>query len=187
MHSDFPVVLDACVLANGRLCDFYLRLAEPPRLYLPVWSTQILDEVQRTQTTKLKRPYSLSLAAYWREEVQKAFPASTVEGWESFLSLAKNQAKDRHVLAAAIAAKASLIVTFNLRDFPATELSPHGVEAQSPQDHLLTLWSIEPAIVMSKLALMAKERGEDLEDLLIALGRSFPEFSRFVLKFVGLI
>ena len=187
MHSDFPAVLDACVLANGRLCDLYLRLAESPRLYLPIWSIQILEEVRRTQTTKLKHPYSLSLAAYWREEVQKAFPASTVEGWENFMSLAKNQEKDRHVLAAAIAAKASLIITFNLRDFPATALSPHGVEAQSPQDHLLTLWSIEPAIVMSKLALMAKDRDEDLEDLLIALGRSVPEFSRHVLKFAGLI
>jgi hypothetical protein len=80
MHSDFPVVLDACVLANGRLCDLYLRLAEPPRLYIPIWSSQILDEVQRTQTTKLKRPYPLSLAEHWREEVQRAFPASLVEG-----------------------------------------------------------------------------------------------------------
>ncbi len=187
MYGNFPVVLDACVLANGRLCDLYLRLAEPPRLYLPIWSTQILEEVHRTQTTKLKRPYSLSLAAYWREEVQKAFPASTVDGWENFLSLANNQEKDRHVLAAAIAAKSSLIITFNLRDFPATALTPHGVEAQSPQDHLLTLWSVAPAIVISKLALMAKERDEDLEDMLIALGRSVPEFSGFVLKFAGLI
>ena len=144
-----------------------------------------MDEVQRTQTTKLKRPYPLSLAEYWREEVQRAFPASLVEGWENFLSLAKNQAKDRHVLVAAIAAKASLIVTFNLRDFPAPALSPHGVEAQSPQDHLLTLWSIEPVVVMSKLARMAKDRREDLEDLLIALGRSVPEFSRFVLESAG--
>lgn len=55
MQADFKVVLDACVLANAGLYDLFLRLAEPPRLYLPLWSQEILDEVHRTQTTKLKR------------------------------------------------------------------------------------------------------------------------------------
>lgn len=45
MQADFQVVLDACVLANAGLCDLFLRLAEPPRLYLPLWSQEILDEV----------------------------------------------------------------------------------------------------------------------------------------------
>lgn len=54
MHSDFPVILDACVLVNGALCDLYLRLAEPPRLYTPVWSAQILDEVCGGSTPRSK-------------------------------------------------------------------------------------------------------------------------------------
>lgn len=49
MKADFPVVLDACVLANIRVCDLFLRLAEEPRLYLPYWSETILNETQRTQ------------------------------------------------------------------------------------------------------------------------------------------
>ena len=36
------VVLDACVLANFSLCDTLLRLAEPPRLYEPKWSEEII-------------------------------------------------------------------------------------------------------------------------------------------------
>ncbi len=43
MNADFPVILDACVLANQRITDLLLRLAETPRLFLPRWSKQILD------------------------------------------------------------------------------------------------------------------------------------------------
>jgi hypothetical protein len=37
------VVLDACVLANFSLCDTILRLAEPPRLFEPKWSEEIIS------------------------------------------------------------------------------------------------------------------------------------------------
>jgi predicted nucleic acid-binding protein len=185
MHGDFRVVLDACVLANGRVCDLYLRLAEPPRLYLPVWSSRILEEVWRTQTAKLKRPYPPELADYWRTEVSRAFAEACVEGWERFEPLLENDEKDRHVLAAAIAAGATTIVTFNLRDFPAKALEPHGVVALHPQDHLLSLWGIHPVLVAAKLSVMANERGEKLEDLLIHLGRSIPRFSSRVFDAIG--
>ena len=36
------VVLDACILVNVFLCDTLLRLAEPPRLYEPKWSEEII-------------------------------------------------------------------------------------------------------------------------------------------------
>lgn len=186
MHGDFPVVLDACVLANGRLCDLYLKLAEPPRLYSPLWSEEILREVWKVQTQKLKRPYPPELADYWRKEVTKAFPEACVEDWEKFLPLATNDEKDRHVVAAAIGAKASAIVTFNIRDFPSAALTPYGLEALEPQDHLMTLWSINSAVVVSKLGLMAHEKGEDLEDVLIHLGRSVPKFSAMALESLGL-
>lgn len=39
---------------------------------------------------------------------------------------------DRHVLAAAIEVGADYILTFNLGDFPAAQLDPHGVEAVDP-------------------------------------------------------
>ena len=78
-QANFKVVLDACVLANARVCDLYLRLAEGPRLFLPRWSIEILEEVTRTQITKLKRPYSSELAAHWRGEVMAAFPEALIE------------------------------------------------------------------------------------------------------------
>jgi hypothetical protein len=47
------VVLDACVLVNAALRDTLLRIAEPPRLYLPRWSKDILEETTRTLEGKL--------------------------------------------------------------------------------------------------------------------------------------
>ncbi|AAL45988.1 PIN domain-containing protein (plasmid) [Agrobacterium fabrum] len=46
---------------------------------------------------------------------------------------------DRHVLAAAISARASVIVTWNLKDFPARDLLAHGVTSKSPDDFLTDL------------------------------------------------
>lgn len=46
---------------------------------------------------------------------------------------------DKHVLAAAIKADASIIVTFNLKDFPNEILSKYGIEAQHPDDFIIKL------------------------------------------------
>ena len=72
MRADYPVVLDACVLAPANTCDLLLRLAETPRLYVPQWSEDILAEVRRTQVEKLKWPEEL--ARYWQEQVRASFP-----------------------------------------------------------------------------------------------------------------
>ena len=48
MKSARPVVLDACVLIPMPLADTLLRLAAGPRLFLPKWSDQIMEEVTRT-------------------------------------------------------------------------------------------------------------------------------------------
>jgi hypothetical protein len=53
---------------------------------------------------------------------------------------------DRHVLAAAIRCTASVIVTFNERDFPSAILLPFGIEAQHPDlfiDNLYALYASE--------------------------------------------
>jgi hypothetical protein len=73
MNASSRVVLDACVLANFGLCDLFLTLAKPPRLYQPVWNREILDEVQRSQVGKLGWPEGL--AKSWRSR-----PADPMRG-----------------------------------------------------------------------------------------------------------
>jgi hypothetical protein len=56
---------------------------------------------------------------------------------------------DRHVLAAAIAGKSSVIVTWNLKDFPAPNLLHYGVTNQSPDDFLTDLDAVFPDALIS--------------------------------------
>ena len=55
---------------------------------------------------------------------------------------------DRHVLAAAIRGGANVIVTMNLRDFPATIVAPFGIKAQHPDDFVLHLLHLAPDVVL---------------------------------------
>ena len=60
-----------------------------------------------------------------------------VTGYESVVAtLVLPDLDDRHVLAAAIHARADAIVTFNLADFPAQVLAGFGIEVLHPDDLL---------------------------------------------------
>jgi len=137
--------------------------------------------VKRTQTTKLKPPFPRELADYWRQQVTTAFPEAMIAGFEHMLPQLENKEKDRHVLAAAIQGGLSLIVTFNLKDFQDGALKRWNVQAVHPQDYLLTLYSMNPGVVLTKVAGIAADRGEEMQDVLIHLGKSLSAFSRRLL------
>jgi len=179
MRADYPVLLDACVLANHGVCDLLLRLAERPRLFVPYWSEEILAEVRRTHVEKLNWPPDL--ADYFQQQVRISFPAALVSGYEPLIPVLSNDAKDRHVLAAAIHGKCPLILTFNLRHFPQAALTPHSVCVSHPGDYLEVLYEMAPEQVTATLGEIAGRRNQDIEDVLIQLGRSLPKFSRRLL------
>lgn len=56
-----------------------------------------------------------------------------VKGYRSLIPrLRLRDLNERHVLAAAVRAKVDVIVIFNLKHFPAEQLSPYGIVAQHP-------------------------------------------------------
>ena len=175
MRADFKVCLDACVLVNIRLCDLLLRLAEKPRLFLPIWSDDILKEVHRTHVNKLR--WEVELADSFQKEVRRFFPDALTDNYEYILPLLTNHPKDRHVLAAAIRAGSSLIVTFNLKDFPEEALSKWNVEATHPQNYLLVLYELDPNQIIQRVAKIAGQRDETQLDTLVELGKSCPAFA----------
>lgn len=89
------------------------------------------------------------------------------------------------MLAAAIQGGVSVIVTFNLRDFTETATRPWKVDVVHPQDYLLTLYSMNPAVMVGKLSGIATSFDQDLQDTLIHLGKSLPAFSRRLLQDLG--
>ena len=131
-----PVLLDACVLVPQRLSSLLLTLAEEG-LFEPRWSERLLAETERALTGKLglSRDRAVRRLAAMRE----AFPEAAVHGFEPLEEELTCHAKDRHVLAAAIAAGADTLVTFNVRDFPDQSSQPHGITVTDPDVFLLEL------------------------------------------------
>ncbi len=71
-----------------------------------------------------------------------------ITGYEDLIpGLQLPDPNDRHVLAAAIRGRADVIVTANLRDFPAETLAEFGIDAQHPDEFVLHLIDLAPGIV----------------------------------------
>lgn len=79
-----------------------------------------------------------------------ALPDATVVGYETHIkSFELPDPDDRHV--AAIKAGASIIVIWNLRDFPVGELRRHGLTRQSPDAFLSDLHDQAPDMLVDSL------------------------------------
>lgn len=126
-------VFDANVLYSASLRDFLLRLAMS-KLVKPYWSAEIQNEW--AQGLRRKRPdLSPERLERTRREMARHFPKSCIAGFEHLIpTLQLPDPDDRHVLALAIHTKAPLIVTLNLKDFPAGVLARYHVEAIPPDD-----------------------------------------------------
>lgn len=142
-----PAVLDACVLVP-LIAREALFTAAKAGWFAPRWSRRILEE-WRAAATKTGAGGRATPAAFVDGDValaRAAFPDAEISGWEALEGpLDLPDWNDRHVLAAALAADASLIITDNLRDFPRRALSVHGVAAQSSDDALRRFAEARPA------------------------------------------
>lgn len=73
------------------------------------------------------------------------FRETTVTGYERLIDDMKGvHKKDRHVAAAAKQGSCGVILTNNLKHFPASALAPHGIVAQKPDDFLLPILLANP-------------------------------------------
>ncbi|WP_288408075.1 PIN domain-containing protein [uncultured Herbaspirillum sp.] len=145
-HSPFTVVYDACVLYPAPLRDFLMWLGLSG-CFRARWSQAIHDEWKRNLL--INRP-DLNPVQLDRTSalMDRAIPDSLVEGYETLIpGLTLPDPDDRHVLATAIRCGASVIVTFNERDFPAQALIPYGIEAQHPDEFAHNLLDLDPAAV----------------------------------------
>jgi predicted nucleic acid-binding protein len=139
--ANFTVVYDASVLYPAPLRDFLMRLALTD-LFRARWTEDIHEEWIRS-VLEVRTDLRREQLERTRELMNANVRDCLVEGYQSLIpGLELPDPDDRHVLAAAIRASASVIVTFNLRDFPAARLEQYGVEAQHPDEfiaHLIDL------------------------------------------------
>lgn len=129
----FVVIYDTSVLYPSTLRDLLLRIAQTG-LVQAKWTDRILDEMVRAvlrdrphlEAAKLERT---------RDLMVRSVRDCLVYGYEPLIeSLKLPDPDDRHVLAAAVRARAQVILTNNLRDFPSAELSGWDIEARSADD-----------------------------------------------------
>jgi len=146
--GNFIAVYDACVLYPAPLRDFLMWLAlTGTDLFAPRWTEEI--HAEWTRNVLLNRPDLTREQLTRTKNLMNAYvPNCVVTDYESLIpSIELPDPGDRHVLAAAIVAQASVIVTFNLSDFPAQKLALYGIEAMHPDKFVLELIDMNPQTI----------------------------------------
>lgn len=176
MSESFGAVIDTCVLYPAHLRDTLLRLGERG-LYRVLWSSDILEELERSL---LRNGRTQDSVDHIVNEMRGAFPDADVSDYQSLVSSMQCHTKDRHVLAAAIRAKASVVITFNKKHFP-PNTGDTEVEIIHPDDFLLDLLDLQPSMVIDELRQQAQANRyapKTLNDLLDALTKAgVPSFA----------
>lgn len=152
-------IYDACVLFPAPLRDLLNRMAAA-EIVRARWTEEILDECFRAILRSRKDLHSNALSRT-RSLLIQAVPDCIVTGYEHHIaSLNLPDENDRHVLAAAIECKASIIVTANLGDFPDETLSRYSIRAQHPDQFVRGLIDEHPftiaAIVTRQASLLQR-------------------------------
>jgi len=177
------VVLDANILFPLYLRELLLRIASQGT-FSPIWSQAILDEA--TKNLVAKNMMTVEKAAGFESVLKKLYPEAMTEIPTELVAKMTNHPKDRHVLATAVFAGASIIVTNNLRDFQAKDLSCWNITAQSPEKFLIDLYDLHSEEIMQVVTEMAGKLKDltlkdkptlGMERLLLLLEKTAAEFS----------
>ena len=162
------------------LCDTLLRTAEA-ELYEVHFSQEILDGATRNLVKKGRM--TSAKATRFQQMLKTHFPEAMVEVPLELVGMMTNHSDDRHVVAAAIIAKAEVIITSNLKHFPAEALAPFGIEAWHPDDFLAYLYDL----FSEKIIQVIQQQSEGLNNPPLTFGELLDllEHSNRLLKFVG--
>lgn len=144
------LVLDACILMSGVLRPALLDIADLG-WFRPVWSERIGVEWRRNAA----RIWGVDpgvLAHEWQRMNQR-FPQADAGDVTPYLAgLRESDAKDWHVIAAGLAARARRpgefrdvsVLTWNLKDFRRAELRRLGLRLTDPDRLLSAWWQADP-------------------------------------------
>ena len=144
----FTAFYDANVLYPAELRNLFMHLALTG-LFRAKWSADVHEE---WISALLEKRLDLTREKLERTRILMDLHATDalVTGYEDLIpGLQLPDPDDRHVLAAAIRGQADVIVTLNLRDFPADVVGAFGIEAQHPDEFLLRLFDLSPGVVIA--------------------------------------
>jgi predicted nucleic acid-binding protein len=139
MVSDLPIVVyDACVLYSFNLRNLLVQLAVDG-IVAARWTDRIHNEWVGSLSKTGK--FSLTRILRVRDLMDSVLPTANVRNYEQHEgTLSLPDSNDRHVLAAAIEAHATIILTWNVKHFPSAELAKHNIAASDPDTFLTMLY-----------------------------------------------
>lgn len=168
----FSALLDTCVLVPSFLRDLLLELAAS-QAYRPVWSNRIEEELRRVlvdlwHKKDLSPEHIEGRLERLLDQMNRAFPdAKLMIPPEVVASLPQlPDPDDVHVVTAALLGRADVIVTRNLKDFPA-ELLPGELRHMSPDDFLLDTYDLFPNKTweaIGRIRARSGKRGPKIDD-----------------------
>jgi predicted nucleic acid-binding protein len=145
--ASFTVFYDADVLYGSQLRNLLMHLALTG-LFRAKWSAGVHEEWM-TRLLHNRPDLTREKLERTRMLMDKHAGDALVTGYEDLIDgLRLPDPNDRHVLAAAIRGRADVIVTRNVRDFPADVLGPFGIEAQHPDEFIVHLLDLAPGLVI---------------------------------------
>ena len=141
-----PVILcDANILYSILMTDLILSLGEAG-LFRPRWTIEIHEEWIRNVLEDQPERTREDLERR-RAFMDQAIDHDLIEGYQRHIAnLNLPDPDDRHVLAAAIEGGAEIVLTYNLRDFPAAILTAYGISALHPDEFLCQQMAAEPML-----------------------------------------
>lgn len=176
----FTIFVDACVLFSAAQRDLLLRVADT-NVFRIKWSDDVLAET--AQNLQLERGLAVSQTDRLLSHMNRAFPDACVsqDCYQSLVNAMRTDPKDRHVLAAAIVARADVLVTWNVSDFPATSCAPYGIDVKTPDELLLSQSQLAPQAVLRAL----KELVGDLKNPPMTIPQWLAQQQHTLPQFVG--
>ncbi len=167
------VVLDSCVLFPAPLRDLLMHLTLLD-VFQARWTEDIHNEWIRS-VLKIRPDLTEGQLLRTRQLMDTHVRDCLVDDYRILINdLTLPDPDDRHVLAAAIKCKAEVIVTFNLRDFPAKVLAEYGIVATTPDDLINKLFKIfakEICLAFDRQLASLKNPPKTREELLEILRR----------------
>lgn len=169
----FTALVDACCLAGALKRNLLLTLAEAEFFRLR-WSKTILDETEQAIAEILTAKGAATPAAHAakaRTNMETAFQDADVGDYDSMLCACDvlPDPGDAHVLAAALKTQAAIIVTDNLKDFPAALLAPLNLEARSADAFIADTIALDPGRAVAAIRRLRErlQRPEKTAELLL--------------------
>jgi len=101
-----------------------------------------------------------------------------VENYEPLVKEMTNDAKDRHVAAAAVKCHARIIVTQNLKHFSTRDMKPLGIRILHPDRFLEHLFALDSEVVIQKITEITRKRRLSYDQYLKRIEQLCPNFGR---------